>query len=144
MFNKSKFLAGRFRPREGAVDVPDMADFFPKDCEKPVWKVHGLTADELSQCNNAADTMKNLSDVVDSIAGGTGKEKADAIKSVLGIDSEMTPDTVKRLEMLVRGSVDVDVDLQLAVKLSEAFPIEFISITNEIMRLTGLGQELGK
>jgi len=144
MFDKQKFIAGKFHPREGVVDVPDMAAFFPDDCEKPTWTVRGLTADELSHCTEAADKMGNISDVVDAIAGGSGKDKAEAIKSVLGIDSEMAHDTVKRLELLVRGSVGIDVDLQLSVKLSETFPIEFFAITNEIMRLTGLGQELGK
>jgi len=144
MFDKQGFLNSKFRPREGVVDVPDMAAFFPDDCKELVWKVRGITADELAQCTEAADKMKNIASIVDSISGGSSSEKATAIKSVLGIDSEMNPDTVKRLEILVRGSVDIDVDLQFAVKISEVFPIEFFELTNVIMRLTGLGQELGK
>lgn len=133
-----------FRPREGAVSVPDMKAFFPADCEEPKWKVRGLTADELSQCNEASEKMKGLSTMVDAIAGEDVGDKVSAIKKALGIEVEMTPDMVKRLELICRGSVDVDVDLQLAVKISEVFPIEFFAITNEILSLTGMGQELGK
>jgi len=143
-FDKNKFIGQSFHPREGVVLVPDMKAFFPDDCESCEWKCSGLTADELSQCNEAADKMKGLATMVDAIAGGTDKEKMNAIKSVLGIDVEMTPDMVKRLELIVRGTVDVVVDLAMAVKLSQVYPIEFFDITNEILNLTGQGQEMGK
>jgi len=144
MFDKNAFMARSFSPRKGAVSVPDMKQFFPDGCDTFEWEVRGLTADELSQCNEASDKMKGLSSMVDAVAGGSDKEKVDAIKAALGIDVEMTPDMVKRLELIVRGTVGFDVDLSLAVKVSEVYPIEFFNITNEILRLTGLGQESGK
>jgi len=143
MFDKQAFMTRSFIPRKGVVSVPDMKAFFPKDaaCD---WTVRGLTADELSSCNEAADKMKSVGAIVDAMTGGSDKEKAEAIKEILGIDIELHPDTIKRMEMLVFASVDIEVDLPLAVKLSEVYPIEFFSITNKISELTGQGQEVGK
>jgi hypothetical protein len=46
--------------------------------------------------------------------------------------------------MLVMGSVSPKIELPAAVKLAECFPIEFLSLTNEISELTGKGAELVK
>jgi hypothetical protein len=50
----------------------------------------------------------------------------------------------KRLEMLVMGSVSPEVTLPVAVKLAEAFPVEFLELTNAITTLTGQGFDMGK
>ena len=42
------------------------------------------------------------------------------------------------------GSVAPAVSLPVAVKLAEAFPIEFLQLTNEISDLTGRGADLVK
>ena len=46
--------------------------------------------------------------------------------------------------MLVMGCVSPVLELPAAVKLAEAFPIEFLSITNTISELTGQGYALGE
>jgi hypothetical protein len=46
--------------------------------------------------------------------------------------------------MLTAGSVDPEITLPVAVKLAEKFPIEFMTLTNVITELTGLGFEYAK
>ena len=141
-FGVHGFGSRAFVAREAEVDVDDMAAFFGDD--KPVWRVRGLTADELSVCNTSSDKAKNISAIVDALAGASESEKAEAIKAALGIDEAMQPDTVKRMEMLRIASVEPTCDMQTAVKLANVFPIEFFAITNKIMELTGLGQKAGE
>jgi hypothetical protein len=63
---------------------------------------------------------------------------------VLGLIKDTPGEIAKRLEMLVMGSVAPAVSLPVAVKLAEAFPIEFLQLTNEISDLTGRGADLVK
>ena len=77
-----------------------------------------------------------------AIAGGG--DQAEAVRSALGLTKDTPGEIAKRLEMLVMGSVAPKIELPTAVKLAEAFPIEFLSITNRITELTGQGFDLVK
>jgi len=140
-FDSKSFSSREFVAREDVVDVPDLAEFFDSE---PVWTVRGLTADELAVCNESADKVKNIGAIVDALAGQSAEDKAEAIKTALGIDASMQPDTVKRIEMIRIASIVPICDMQMAVKLSNVFPIEFFAISNKIMELTGLGQKRGE
>lgn len=142
-FDSKKFLKTKFTPRIDEVPVPDLAAFFP-DGAKPVWKVRGLTGQELGRANEAAERNKNVAAILEGIASGVAKEQTEAVKELLGVVGSTPQDIAKRLEILVLGSVDPPGALDLAVRLCETFPIEFFQITNRINQLTGQGQMPGK
>jgi len=138
-FDAKKFLKTKWTARAEEVPVPDLAAFFP-DGAKPVWKVRGLTGQELGRANEAAERMKNVAAILEGLASGAAKEQTEALKDLLGVGGQTPQDIAKRLEHLVIGSVDPKCTPDLAVRLCETFPVEFFQITNRIVQLTGQGQ----
>ena len=65
-FDSKKFIKTKFTPRIEEIDVPDLKDFFPAG-EKPVWKVRGLTGQELGRANEALDRSKDMASVVNGL-----------------------------------------------------------------------------
>jgi hypothetical protein len=143
LFDSKRFLKTKFAPRTEEVPVPDMRDFFTEG-QDPVWKVRGLTGQELGRANEATDRNKTIAAILEGLAGDAAKEKADAVKELIGVGGTTPADVAKRLEHLVIGSVEPKCTLDLAVRVCEVFPIEFFIITNKIMELTGKGQLPGK
>jgi hypothetical protein len=142
-FSTKKFLKTKFTPRQEQVPVPDLKEFFTEG-EKPVWTVRGLTGQELGRANEAVEKNKNVAAILEGLVSAETKEKAQAIKDLLGVGGGVTQDIAKRLELLVTGSVDPPCTQDLAVRICEVFPIEFFQITNAITKLTGQGQMPGK
>ena len=142
-FDSKKFLKTKFERRTFPVPVPDLQAFFPEG-EKAVWLVRGLTGQELGRADAAADKNKNIAAIVAGLTADNSKEKAAAIKDLLGIGGDTPADIVKRIEHLILGSVDPVCTRELAVKLCETYPVEFIMLTNKIVELTGQGQIPGK
>ena len=140
-FKKQDFISALYEQRIGEVPVPDLQPFF-EDGDKPVWKVRGLTGQELGRANDAADRNKKISSVLEGVLSNSPKKIGKAVKQV--IDPDTPQDIAKRLEHMIAGSVDPECDLTLALKICERFPIEFYSITNKILELTGQGQLPGK
>ncbi len=141
-FDEKKFLKTKFTPRTEEVPVPDLQPFFKEGAEA-VWKIRGLTGQELGRANEAAARNKDIAAILEGLTGG-GKEKAQAVKDMLGLGGDTPQDVAKRIEFLVIGSVDPICSQSLAVKLCEAYPVEFFDLTNRITQLTGRGQLPGK
>lgn len=142
-FDEKKFMNANFTPRIKDVKVPDLKDFFDAGSE-PVFKVRGLTGNELARVHEAVDKHKNIAGLVAGLLSNQSHEKVEAVRTALGVVEDVPAEIAKRLEMLVLGCVDPVVSLEAAVRLSETFPVEFYNITTEITRLTGKGQMLGK
>ena len=140
-FNADKFDRAKFEARRARVPVPALADFFDEG-ESPVWEVRGLSAVELHKAIEASKRQGSIEAIVKAIAAN--HDQAGAIRSALGLTKDTPGEIAKRLEMLVMGSVSPAIELPTAVKLAEAFPIEFLTLTNEITDLTGKGAELVK
>lgn len=143
-FDTKKFLKEKYVHRVEEVAVPDMAAFFSEG-EKAVWKVRGLTGQELGRANEAVEKNRNVAAILEGIMSATGKEKTEAVKSMIGVAAGQTPaDVVKRIEHLVIGSVDPACTQEMAVKVCEVWPVVFFDLTNTILKLSGAGQMPGK
>lgn len=140
-FDAAAFERAEFKPRTAVVEVEALAAFFP-DGEPARWTVRGLSASELHRAMEAGKRQGSVEAIVRAIA--TGGDQAQAVRKALGLSADTPGEIAKRLEMLVLGSVSPKVELPIAVKLAEAFPVEFLGLTNEITELTGKGAELGK
>lgn len=141
-FDTSKFQKQEFSYRIRSVKVEALTAFFEEN-EDPLWEVRGLSVDEIYKSNEAAANAKMLEGIIEGLAGSK-TEIAEAIKKLTGQDSNVSDQTSKRLQQLTFGSVNPKISLENAVKLAETFPIEFMDLTNEILKLTGLGKVLGK
>jgi hypothetical protein len=142
-FDKKRFLKTSFESRSEAVPVPDLKDYFEEGTD-PVWIVRGLTGHELGKVNEAEERNRNLIAIVDALVSARVQDKAEGIKKLIGLDNTTPSDIAKRLEMLVIGSVDPSIDLELSVKLCTNFPVEFLQLTNTITKLTGQGAQVKK
>ena len=118
------------------MPVPALSDFFDEG-ETPEWEVRGLSAVELHKAMEAGKRQGSIEAIVKAIAAN--QDQAGAVRKALGLTKDTPGEIAKRLEMLVMGSVAPAVSLPVAVKLAEAFPIEFLQLTNEISDLTGRG-----
>lgn len=143
MFDVKRFMSAQFVPREEDVPVPDMKDFFGED-EKPVWRVRGLTGQELGVANASAERNRNVEAVLEGVVSAVSAKKADAVRRLIGDREEVPDDIARRLEMFALGSVAPEADVELAIKICRVYPIEFYAITNAINRLTGMGHETKK
>lgn len=140
-FALERFQRAEFKPRTQKVLVDGLADFFDEG-EKPEWEVRGLNSAELHQAMEAHRRQTDIGGIVKAISANG--DMAQTVRKVLGLSGDTPGEVAKRLEMLVMGSVAPQIDLPTAVKLAEAFPIEFLTLTNEITVLTGKGYDLVK
>lgn len=137
-FNTKQFLKQKFEARTEEVEVKALAPYFPEG-EEPVFSVRGLDGHELAKAEEAKQRIDLSGKTLESFLSGTPAEKIEALKKQYGLSDDIPMETAKRIEMLVIGAVNPKVDLELAAKLVETFPIEFYQITNAITRLTGMG-----
>jgi uncharacterized Zn finger protein len=139
-FDAKKFMATPFEPRTAQVEVPALADWFGDDA--PVWTVRGQTANEIAASLEAGAKHKNIDAVIKAIAAN--QNQISELKKAIGIDNDTPGEIIKRLEQLVQCSVEPTITLDVAVKLGQTRPIEFYQLTNEILKLTGLGMDVKK
>jgi len=140
-FEVDRFASAEITPRTDSVPVPDLKDWFDGE---PVWKVRALTFDELARAEEAADRSATLTKLVESIVSSNASEKVAAIKGALGLTDDVPQNAIRRMEMLVAGSVEPEVDLTVVVKLANVYPVVFKQLTDKIITLTGQGSILGK
>ena len=141
-FNTEKFMGTKFVPRNDEIPVPDLADFF--DDAEPVWKVRGLTGVELGRIEEAVSRNRNIAAILEGLVQPGTKEKVESVRELFGIGDKTPDDTAKRIEMIMLGSIEPVVDLDLALRICKAFPAEFYLITQKITEITGMGHVPGK
>lgn len=141
MFDAERFERAQFTPRRATVPVDALAAFFDEGAPA-VWHVRGLSSSELHRALDAGKRQGSIEQIVRAIAGSG--DQAEAVRAALGLTKDTPGEIAKRLEMLVMGSVVPKIELPTAVKMAEAFPIEFLSVTNKITELTGQGFDLVK
>jgi len=135
-FNKNAFTKQKFEHRTDTVSVPALSDWFDGD---PDWVVRNLSGNEMSMCQESSEKNKNISAITEALVTSNQKEKVDALRAIIGNTDDVTNDMAKRLEMIVYGSVEPEIDTSIAIKLAENFPVEFMQITNKITIMTGMG-----
>jgi hypothetical protein len=140
-FDAAKFERAKFEPRRSRVAVPALAAFFG-DGEEAVFDVRGLSSNELHRALEAGKRQGSIESIVKALAASG--DQAAALRKAIGLTNDTPGEIAKRLEMLVMGCVAPTLELPAAVKLAEAFPIEFLSLTNTISELTGQGFSLGE
>jgi len=140
-FHADRFERAKLAPRRETLDVPALAAWFDEG-EPARWTVRGLTSTELHNALEAGKRQSSIESIVKAISASG--DQAQAIRKALGLAGDTPGEIAKRLEMLVAGSVEPAITLPTAVKLAEAFPIEFLLLTNAITNLTGQGADLGK
>lgn len=138
-FDSQKFLNTEYKDRTEDVPVPELKNFFPGD-ETPVWTVRGLTAEEIARANDAVSQNADVSAIITALVAKQSKEKAEAVRDMLGMSTAVPADIVKRLSHLGSGSVSPECTQEMAVKLGENHSVTFFKLTNKILELSGKGR----
>jgi hypothetical protein len=145
MFDVKGFKKTKFKTRTMDVPVPDLAGFFTNKKDKPVWHVRGLTGKEIGATKMAASKNKSLTGLIEMLNSAQVTEKTDAMAAIMDLGKNRITDNIaERLEQMVVGSLKPACDIDLALKICERYPVDFYSITNEILKLTGLGMDPGE
>jgi hypothetical protein len=142
-FDKKAFMNAQFEARTADVSVKELRSWFP-DGEDAVFTVRGLTFEELSKADAAADNSGAMLKLLTSIQSKNGVEIGEGIKDAFGVGKETPANMVKRIHHLMMGSVAPEMDEEFSVKLANTFPVEFTAVTNKIIELTGKGYMPGK
>jgi hypothetical protein len=143
-FEVDKFISANWQTRKLEISVPGLKDWFSEN-GKPLWKVRSLEGSEVAKAKHARERntrlSANIEAISDALGGSKKKEKIrDGIVQLIG-NVEADADTAWRTELLVLASVEPECDYHLAAVLHKAKPEEYYHITNEIIRLIGLGSE---
>jgi hypothetical protein len=77
-------------------------------------------------------------------AGTARADQVEAIQRLIGYGPDVPEDLARRFDHLVAGSVEPTIDRAFAVKLFSVYPIVAYQLSNEILKLTGLGPDMGK
>ena len=122
--------------------VPDLRDWFKCEADEvPVWTVKSLSYQEISRANAKATSNDFLLSFVSKLSSGQGSQAAEDLKNALSIGDEDPADFIKRLYLLVYGSVSPECDEELAVKMATVKAVEFKELTDKILSLSGQGYE---
>jgi hypothetical protein len=144
MFDVKKFMTTQFIPREEDVPVPNLKDFFDSD-QEPVWRVRGLTGQELGVCNETVErNRKGLGAAIQKMLASLAPKDMDAVTAKINDPGRVTDEMARRLEMFVFGSVSPEADMDLAIKVCKHKPSEFFRIAVAIDHLSGMGSEAKK
>lgn len=144
-FDLKRFRKTKFEHQTDEVPLPPVFKEFFGEGDPLVWKVRGLTGQEIGRAQVAAAKNLNLSAMVDAMASGKGKEKVKAFKEMLGVDEEKTPQALaEAFEKIVIGSVEPKVDLEDVLLLCTRSPTAFYNIHAKIKILTDGGMVPGK
>jgi hypothetical protein len=142
-FDVEGFSSAKATARTMDVPVADLRDWFgPEDAA--VWRVRGLTANELVRADAAKESMKREGALVDALAAGSRGDIVRNLQAMLGRGDDVEPDMARRVEILRAGSLEPECTTQLAVRLAEHFPVVFFQLSNAILTLTGQGSDVEK
>lgn len=142
-FDVAKFEAAKITPVTKTIPVPELAAFFEAN-EVAEWTVKNLDGPSLAQVNEEVSNASKLKAVIEGIAAGTNDAMKKAIETHVGGNKDVVPeDLVRRHKMLQLGSVP-ECPYHIVVRLAVAKPTTFYKLTNEIIRLTGDGANLGE
>ena len=141
MFDLQSFTSSTTSARESEISIAALAPFFSGE---PVVKVRQLSGYELARCQEAVQRNRDVAGLVAGITSTESAAKIEAIRKALGVDEAVPDEIAKRIEMLILGGVEPVWDREAAVKLCAGWPVEFYTLTTEIIRLTGEGALVGE
>jgi len=142
-FNLENFRSTEFERRTKKMPVPELKPFFPEKTKRAdmVWVVQNMSGEELYRMRESVERNIDLEKTVSALATG---QKAEVIKDALGLSGKTPDEMVRRLSVLVFGSVEPAIERADAVKIAEEYSLVFDRLTQEIMVLSGQGSKPGE
>ncbi len=145
-FDLKKFASAKFQDRIVEVSVPQLKAFFAEG-EKPVFKIRGLSGEEVFQVREAMKRAEVQEELVRGFLSDNAQEKARAILEELGLQGNSVPeDFVRHIEVILRGTVEPPLmgHRSEIVKLARESSTTFQTLGDQILIATGKGRVLGE
>ena len=142
-FDYQAFDAAQITFPTKKIPVPGLKSFFKED-EDPVWEIKSLTGSQLAIVNDAVETVKKTRVIIEALASGSNVALKKGMEIFLNKnDADTDPeDLVRRHKMLELASIPSCPE-HICVRLAMAKPTIFYRLTNEIIKMTGDGADLG-
>ncbi len=147
-FDLDAFRKAKLSTREEDVPLPGLAAAgFSGEAPDPetgkappvVFRVRGLTAEELAKARTEADNSKLLISVSERLVGSES-EKVQAILDALGMGSATPASLRLKICHVTHGVVEPALTQQDVVKLADGYPVEFGILAERIYDLTVQGK----
>lgn len=144
MFDTKRFMQEKFEQRTADVPMSELKDYFDNG-EKPVFKVRCLEGVEIGKAKEAAARNRNIRAILEGILSQRSEDVKDAIHKFLGTNDDVPQDIAEKIEYVLAGLVEPsDWKLDNVLWLCKNFPVNFYALSQEILKLTGLGHVPGK
>jgi hypothetical protein len=140
-FDLKKFRKEKFSARTEEVLLPELKNYFAD--EKPVFKVRGMTGDEMYRVREAAEKRRDMQTIISKLTSGQGDQIAEALKELYG-DDTVPDEFVKRVEIVLIGCVEPSLERQDVMKLFRNYPTQAGTLATKILFLTGEGSLPGE
>lgn len=132
----------RIPPRTAELRFPELAPLGAPG-EEPVFIVRALTGHEIARANEANDRLERTRAAIEAMVGA-GTVQREAFGDLL-LSSDATPeDLARRIEHTMMGTVSPALNRDAVIRLLGEFPMIIWALSNSILKLTGLGADVGK
>lgn len=139
-FDVDRFRKSTLKLRTAEVKLPEMQDWFAEG-EEAAFIVRGLDGEEFYHVRQAAAKRADIQAIVSRLTAGDGSAIASAIDEFYGSVPE---EFARRVEILIYGCVEPELDRQTAMKLYRHFPVSAHSLADAILRCSGEGSVPGE
>ena len=139
-FNADAFRQADLQPRTIEVPTPELKQWFDEGAS-PVFVVRGLTGEEFYLVRDAVNRRRDIQAIASQLMSGDGEAIAAAIEEFYGSVPE---EFARRVEIVIHGTVDPDLNRDMAMKLFKNFPSSAHVIAESILRATGEGATVGE
>lgn len=139
-FKAKEFVKAALQPREVTLreEIVDLAPWFNGP---PEWTLRSITYDEYEGCRQRSlGAVQRLGEAVASFLEKQGQEQIEEAKKAAQEWNRLLPSTQLSCEMLAIASVEPKIDIRIAIRLSEAHPVEFGKLAGAAWELFGKGQ----
>lgn len=136
VFDPAKWRKAKLKAPEAVVSMPELAEFGGDEM-----RVRQLDSNELHHADTVVSKRKGIRELIEKLAGGDDKEKAQAVLEAMGYgDSDDMHDTlIKKIEHVRMALIEPVLTESDLVKLARFHPVPFQRLHNKVMDLTGQG-----
>lgn len=144
MFDTKRFMKEKFEPRTAELPMSELKAYFDEG-EPAVFIIRCLEGIEIGKAKEAAARNRNIKAILEGIISQRSDEVKEAIQKLIGTSDDVPQDIAEKAEYVLAGLVEPsDWKLDNVLWLCKNFPVNFYALSQEILKLTGLGHVPGK
>jgi hypothetical protein len=134
----------KFSHRTENIEVPQLVGLFEAG-KIPVFTVRNLELPELARARHARNRLESLQAAVEAVVSAYSKiGKRNALTELLELENDVEGEVAFRLEVLCAGCTSPPFDTESAALLGQSHAGVLWTLTETILKLTGLGDVPGE